>query len=991
MTKNPKLTRPSVESETNFNPNPELNPGALIDFASVAENIGATTKRLTKASLLGSYFTSLSDNDLVLAARYFSGYIFPLRDQRTINIGGAALLTAIAAVSEQEKSALQERLVKLGDPGDVTEEAFTNNPQHSHHQPILTLSSLSNQLELLAATTGTKRKTDLVIELLKMATPLEAKYIVKLLAGDLRIGLKEGAVEDAIARLFQTDISKVQWVNMLVGDIGETALLARLGRIDEAKMRLFHPIKFMLATPADDLTEVAKQMPDGFAVEDKYDGIRAQIHIAPSSSEDNSILHGTVSNSKRVAIFSRTLDEITASFPDLIEPLAAINLDSQDSDEATDLILDGEIVPIQGERILPFQELQKRLGRKKVSGELLAAVPVAFIAYDVFYAFGRVLINEPFAKRRSLLESLHLDTIRVRCGLSQQVSDISTLDAEFTAARARGNEGLMVKDLNSTYKPGRRGRDWLKIKRAMATLDVVVTAVEVGNGKRHRFLSDYTFAVRKSETEPTLLNIGKAYSGLTDAEVAELSDWFRAHTLQELAHGKVCIVEPRIVLEVTFDRVQASPRHNSGYALRFPRIVRVRNDKPPEEIDTLETVRRLAQTLSSEPATRDSEAFVDSAAPLEKASTSLSQERNQVSDGVELENTINQTPTLEAARDTFKAFVDRIQPDNSVVVLHDSDADGVTAGVVLQLALSRAGFDKVKLVTPDRQRNAWTPTNRERVIAAAPDSLFILDLGSQSEPVIAGVPTCFIDHHRPEGVPPGDTLISAYTWEPIPNTSLLVWELCSSLTDVSDLDWIAAIGTVSDLGEKAPFEMLAVAKSRYTAKYLKEASALINAARRASQYNPEVAVRALLTHDSPRSLVNSNTQEVEQLRKARKEVQVAMEQVKKAAPVFSGNVALVRINSPCQIHPLIAQSWRTRLPKYIVMVANEGYIPGRVNFSVRTASGINVLDFLNSVDLSPGEESYGHGHDSASGGSLPVERWNELLASLGFETNTNFL
>ncbi|MBW4546959.1 MAG: ATP-dependent DNA ligase [Symplocastrum torsivum CPER-KK1] len=978
MTKNPKLTRPNVETETNFNQSPELNPGAFIDFASVAEKVGATTKRLTKASLLGSYFTSLSDNDLVLAARYFSGYIFPLRDQRTINIGGAALLSAIAAVSEQEKSALQERLVKLGDPGDVTEEAFTNNPQRSQHQPILTLDSLSNQLELLAATTGTKRKTELVIELLKMATPLEAKYIVKLLAGDLRIGLKEGAVEDAIARLNETDISKVQWVNMLIGDIGETALMARLKKLDEAQMRLFHPIKFMLATPADDLTEVAKQMPAGFAVEDKYDGIRAQVHIAPYLEEDNSILHGTVCNGKGVAIFSRTLDEITASFPDLIEPLAAINLASKHSDEAADLILDGEIVPIQGERILPFQELQKRLGRKKVSDELLAAVPVAFIAYDVLYAFGRVLINEPFAKRRNILESLHLDTQRVRCGLSQQVSDISGLDAEFTAARARGNEGLMVKDLNSTYKPGRRGRDWLKIKRAMATLDVVVTAAEVGSGKRHRFLSDYTFAVRQSETEPTLLNIGKAYSGLTDAQVAELSDWFRAHTLQELAHGKVCIVEPHIVLEVTFDRVQASSRHNSGYALRFPRIVRVRNDKPPEEIDTLETVRRLAQTLSAESATQESEKFVDSAAPLEIP-------HRRETDVIQLENDTNQTPTLEAACEAFKAFVDGIERDKSVGVLHDSDADGVTAGVVLQLALSRAGFENVKLVAPDRDRNAWTPANRERAIAAALDSLFVLDLGSQSEPVIAGVPTCFIDHHRPEGVPSGDTLISAYTWEPIPNTSLLVWELCSSLTDVADLDWIAAIGIVSDLGEKAPFEMLAVAKSQYTAKYLKEASALINAARRASQYHPEVAVRALLTHDNPRSLVNSNTEDVEQLRIARKEVQVAMEQAKKAAPVFSGNVALVRINSPCQIHPLIAQSWRTRLPKYIVMVANEGYIPGRVNFSMRTASGINVLDFLKNVDLPPGEGSYGHGHDSASGGSLPVERWNELLTSLGFE------
>lgn len=258
---------------------------------------------------------------------------------------------------------------------------------------------------------------------MKIATPLEAKYIVKLLAGDLRIGLKEGAVEDALARLFQIDVSQVQWVNMLIGDIGETALLAREGKLDEARMRLFHPIKFMLASPTEDLTEVAKQMPAGFAVEDKYDGIRAQIHIAPHSDSDNSIPHGTICNGKRVAIFSRTLDEITASFPDLIEPLAAINLDSKDSDEAADLILDGEIVPIGGERILPFQELQKRLGRKKVSDELLAAVPVAFIAYDVLYAFGRVLINEPFVKRRNILESLDLDTIRVRRGISQQVSE----------------------------------------------------------------------------------------------------------------------------------------------------------------------------------------------------------------------------------------------------------------------------------------------------------------------------------------------------------------------------------------------------------------------------------------------------------------------------------------------------------------------------------------------------------------------------------------
>lgn len=645
--------------------------------------------------------------------------------------------------------------------------------------------------------------------------------------------------------------------------------------------------------------------------------------------------------------------------------------------------------------------MQKRLGRKSVSQELLTAVPVAFIAYDVLYAKGRVLIDEPFSTRRTMLESLHLETFTVRCAKSKRFPDISRLDEEFVAARARGNEGLMVKDLDSTYKPGRRGRDWLKIKRALATLDVVVTAAEVGSGKRHRFLSDYTFAVRKSETEPTLLNVGKAYSGLTDAEISELSDWFRAHTLEELAHGKVCLVEPRVVLEVTFDRVQVSQRHKSGYALRFPRILRVRGDKPPSEIDTLETVRRLAETAPSEPATQEPESFVDPAAVLDSeqrkphlnlAANTLDVPQTDLNkEGEEAvvfqSGNINPTPTLPSARDAFRTLLACIERSKSVVVLHDSDADGVTAAVVLQLALSRAGFEKVTLVVPDRDRNAWTPANRSRVQAAFPEHLFVLDLGSQSEPVIAGVTTCFIDHHRPEGVPPGDTLISAYTWSPIPNTSLMVWELCQEIAEVSDLDWIAAIGTISDLGEKAPFEMLTIAKSKYTAKSLKEASALINAARRASHYDPEVAVRAMLSHSDPRSLVNSQSAEVEHLRRARAEVNAALSEAKKAAPVFSENIALVRVNSPCQVHPLIAQSWRTRLPKYVVIVANEGYIPGRVNFSVRTASGTNVLDLLRSLDLSESEGSYGHGHDFASGGSLPPERWHELLVKLGFDTN----
>ncbi|HVG38529.1 MAG TPA: hypothetical protein VM870_04535, partial [Pyrinomonadaceae bacterium] len=262
-----------------------------------------------------------------------------------------------------------------------------------------------------------------------------------------------------------------------------------------------------------------------------------------------------------------------------------------------DAIIDGEVVPARGAQILPFAELQKRLGRKTVGEDLLAATPVVFVAYDLLYARGRVLIDEPLADRRRELEALIGGdaTGALRLSAAQLLAEVAALDAEFDAARARGNEGLMIKDPRSFYKPGRRGREWLKIKRALATLDVVVTSVEVGHGKRRHLLSDYTFAVRRSEEDSELLNVGKAYSGLTDAELAELTEWFRAHTLQEYAHGRVRVVEPKIILEVTFDRVQISKRHKSGYALRFPRILRLRDDKTVTEIDTLETVGRLVE------------------------------------------------------------------------------------------------------------------------------------------------------------------------------------------------------------------------------------------------------------------------------------------------------------------------------------------------------------------------------------------------------------
>jgi len=551
-----------------------LTANSLESFARTAEAVAATTRKLEKAALLEDYFRQLDDEDLARAARYFAGQQFASSDARTTNVGGSILSEAMISAAGASPESLGARYARWGDAGDVAFELFVE--AKPGNQPSLTLAQTEDVLAQLSLTRGKKAKTQILIEALSRATALEAKYLVKLLSGDLRVGLREGLVEDAIARAFKQPLAEVSLANMLRGDIGEAAVRARAGALRDIEMRLFHPLKFMLATPASDLADIARTMPDEFFVEDKFDGIRAQAHV----------------QNGRVAIFSRTLDEISVRFPELREPLAGL---------PTDLIIDGEIIAARGEEILPFSNLQKRLGRKTVGEDLLVSTPVVFVTWDLLYATDRVLINDPLESRRAKLEELvstasgsgRSNSGTLRLSKAARFNDVAVLDEEFDHARARGNEGLMIKDPSSFYKPGRRGREWLKLKKALATLDVVVTTVELGHGKRHHVLSDYTFAVRRSADDPELLNIGKAYSGLTDAEIAEMTQWFRAHTIREFAHGRVRVVEPRIVIEVTFDRVQPSNRHKSGYALRFPRIVRLRPDKTVDEIDTLATVRKL--------------------------------------------------------------------------------------------------------------------------------------------------------------------------------------------------------------------------------------------------------------------------------------------------------------------------------------------------------------------------------------------------------------
>jgi DNA ligase-1 len=548
-------------------------------WSEVAERVASTTRTSEKTRLLAEYLATVDPDALAPAVIFFTGRAFAEADARALGLGWATLadsVTTIAGISRAELGAAYDRYSDLGRAvGDVLA-ARADPPDDAGAPSIPEVAATFGDIE---AARGPAAKAALFEDLLRRCDPLTATYVVKILGGELRIGLREGLVEAAIARAFDRPAGDVARAAMLTGDLGETALLARDDRLAGARLRLFHPLRFMLASPAEDAAEIVARLGPEVWTEDKYDGIRAQLHRRGDDAR----------------LFSRDLHDVSGQFPEVVE--AAREL-------AWDGILDGELLAVRDGVVLPFLALQRRLGRKAPAAAVRAEVPVAFVAFDVLAAGPRggdvaSLLEASLRERRAHLESLDLvGADPARFALSRLATAMSADDLETicAAARARRNEGLMVKDPASTYSPGRRGYGWLKMKKALATLDCVVVGVEVGHGKRHGVLSDYTFAVR-DEATGGLATIGKAYSGLTDAEIADLTRWFEEHTISR--HGRYRVVEPAIVVEVAFDVIMRSARHASGFALRFPRIARIRDDKGPPEADTLATVARLWQDLQA--------------------------------------------------------------------------------------------------------------------------------------------------------------------------------------------------------------------------------------------------------------------------------------------------------------------------------------------------------------------------------------------------------
>ncbi|MEX1346078.1 MAG: ATP-dependent DNA ligase, partial [Candidatus Limnocylindrales bacterium] len=526
---------------------------------------------------VADYLRTLDDDDLATAAVFLSGRPFPERDQRVAGLGWRAITTVVQQVADADDGAMGRAYDRSSDVGTAVGELLAE-AGHTPSGDPLRLTDVSAAYDRLASTRGRDAKAALFAGLLRRADPLSARYITALLGGELRIGLRGGHLEKAIARAFEQDLASVQWAGMLTGDIGRTARLARQGALETARLSLFHPLKSMLASPVADEAEALGRLSPPVWVEDKYDGIRAQLHR----------------EGDEVRLFSRDLNDITAGFPEVVEAARSVSWEG---------ILDGEILAWKDGRVLPFLQLQTRIGRKRPSAEVLAQVPVIYVAFDVL-ALGQgsppqPLLREPLRERRRRLEALDLPgTPGFGLAALVDVHDEGELGRVFSEAQARGNEGLMLKDPESIYAPGRRGYAWLKLKKALTTLDCVVVGVEVGHGRRHGVLSDYTFAViddRPGAPGGSLVTVGKAYSGLTDAEIAEMTRWFEAHTIER--HGRYRTVEPTVVVEIAFDVVHASSRHKSGYALRFPRIVRIRDDKPAAEADRLSTVAALHERL----------------------------------------------------------------------------------------------------------------------------------------------------------------------------------------------------------------------------------------------------------------------------------------------------------------------------------------------------------------------------------------------------------
>jgi DNA ligase 1 len=550
-------------------------------FVKLCEVIRKTKSKNMKVRLLSRYLSSLNDESLSIAVLFLSNRIFPLGSKFVINAGFGTIMQALSEISFLDRDQIQQSYMQYGDMGALSEYAVSKKHTASliQQQP-LTLPIIHDRFIGIADSIGSdssKAKKSILKGLFLDCSPLEAKYLTKVINGEMRIGLTEGLVEVAVSAAFNVELKKVREAMLVSGDISQVALLAKSRLLHIAVIKPLQPLSYMLADVMFTAEEIINYFQKPLICEYKYDGIRAQMH----------------KSGQQVKLFSRNMTNITNAFPELVQ--AAIDSKLSSSMENIDFILDGEIMGLRNGKPLHFQELQKRLRRKNVTGQILTAVPIVYVVFDITYINQEQTIRNPLRQRKEILSSI-LFREPIINAKQNVVNTAQKIIAVFQKSRDDGYEGLVLKDPESQYHPGKRGRYWIKLKQELDTIDAVIVIAEYGQGKRAGVLSDYTFAVRDENDNNQLKIIGKAYSGLTDKEISMITEKLKSIIIKD--DGYKIAVKSELILEISFDSIQKSDRHDSGFALRFPRIKNIRSDKNITDIDTLQKIRHIYENQS---------------------------------------------------------------------------------------------------------------------------------------------------------------------------------------------------------------------------------------------------------------------------------------------------------------------------------------------------------------------------------------------------------
>ena len=549
----------------------EAHDNSFLAFSQVCERVKSTMSKNMKIRIVSEYLKNLDDENLKVACDLFSGQIFPPWEGIELQVGYSTLLDILREVSGLNDKILVETIIKHGDLGEAAEEILTKRTIRPLFEEKYDLVQVYARLRKVAEVTGkgsVYEKKKILTGLYLNMTPLEAKYLTKVLTGEMRIGLVSGLIIESIAEAFNRVFDEVNEAFLLINSVGETAILAKYGKLSEAKLVLLRPTNFMLAESMQSAEEIVDYFRKELVCEFKLDGVRVQCHKK-----------GDV-----VKIFSRKANEVSAQFPEIVEDLLKID---------HDFIFDGEVLAFKNGRPLPFSKLQTRLQRKYVDEKIVSEIPLMLFVYDILYFDGEPLYKMPLIERKKVIEKIEF-TGRIECLEYTLVSKKEEVERKFFESLELGYEGLMLKDPSSAYTVGKRGKYWIKLKKELDTLDVVIVAAERGHGKRAEIFSDYVFSVWDNGV---LKTIGKAYSGLTDKELLEMNERLKDLAIKD--EGWRLIVRPEIVIEVAFNGIQKSDRHESGFALRFPRIKRIRDDKSIDEADTIEKVKAIYERQKS--------------------------------------------------------------------------------------------------------------------------------------------------------------------------------------------------------------------------------------------------------------------------------------------------------------------------------------------------------------------------------------------------------